>query len=55
VVGELGNAVRGRRGCDQSFEEFLAGGPVDRAIPPEALEELSAAVRKLIAQRDVQL
>ncbi len=39
-------------GSDQTIEEFLADGPVDRDIPPEMLEELRAAVRKLVADRD---
>ncbi len=39
-------------GCDQTFEEFLADGPVLREIPPEMLEELYAAVKLLISERN---
>jgi hypothetical protein len=30
--------------CEQSFEEFLQSGPVDRAIPQADLEALRAAI-----------
>jgi hypothetical protein len=38
-------------GADQTFEDFLADGPVSSRIPAEALDELRREVQKIISSR----
>jgi hypothetical protein len=42
----------GGGGRDQSFEEFLAAGPVDPDIPLEAWHELLDAVNEIVSRRN---